>query len=158
MVKERFRDLDHQQQQQQQLLQIEDSSGSTVAVVSPSGFARSRSRIVVSALRRGYHNGSYWFRALGLLTALGAVLTMWSSVQFVLDHVEPTDRRPPLGRPPRVAVCFFGLARSLRWTLPSVEKHLLDVLRDSDMQVEIFVHTYDLLEVCSCCSAVCCGW
>lgn len=95
----------------------------------------------------GYHNGSYWFRALGLLTALGAVLTTWHSVQFVLDRVEPTDRRPSLGRPPRVAVCFFGLARSLRWTLPSVERRLLDVLRDSNMQVEIFVHTYDLLEV-----------
>ena len=78
---------------------------------------------------------------------MGAVLTTWHSVQFVLDHVEPTDRRPDLGRPPRVAVCFFGLARSLRWTLPSVERHVLDVLRDSNMQVEIFVHTYDLLEV-----------
>lgn len=47
----------------------------------------------------------------------------------------------------RVAVCFFGLTRSLRWTLPSIERRLLGVLRDSGMQVEVFLHTYDLLEV-----------
>lgn len=47
----------------------------------------------------------------------------------------------------KVAVCFFGLTRSLRWTLPSIEKRLLGVLRDSGMKVEVFLHTYDLLEV-----------
>ncbi|CAN0061991.1 unnamed protein product [Pylaiella littoralis] len=49
--------------------------------------------------------------------------------------------------PPRVAVCFFGLARSLKWTLPSVQKRLLDVLEEGGMKVDMFAHTYDVLEV-----------
>lgn len=60
-------------------------------------------------------------------------------------------------RRPRVAVCFFGLTRSLRWTMPSVRKRLLDVLRDGGMLVDVFVHTYDLREVgvvCPCDIAV----
>ena len=47
----------------------------------------------------------------------------------------------------RVAVCFFGIGRSLRWTLPSIERRLLGVLRDEGFEVDIFVHTYRLLEV-----------
>ncbi|CAB1102034.1 unnamed protein product [Ectocarpus sp. CCAP 1310/34] len=47
---------------------------------------------------------------------------------------------------PRAAVCFFGLTRSLRWTLPSVQKRLLEVLRQG-MAVDVFVHTYSLVEV-----------
>ena len=54
---------------------------------------------------------------------------------------------PPPGTPPRVAVCFFGLTRSLRWTLPSVQDRLLDVLRRGGMSVDTFVHTYALEEV-----------
>ena len=53
---------------------------------------------------------------------------------------------PPI-QPERVAVCFFGLTRSLRWTLPSIENRLLRVLRDSGIVVDIFVHTYHLVEV-----------
>lgn len=51
------------------------------------------------------------------------------------------------GSGPRVAVCFFGLTRSLRWTLPSVQERLLGVLKEAGMRVDIFVHTYDLVEV-----------
>ncbi|CAN0062335.1 unnamed protein product [Pylaiella littoralis] len=47
----------------------------------------------------------------------------------------------------RVAVCFFGLTRSLRWTLPSVQRRLLGVLEQAGMRVDVFVHTYDLAEV-----------
>ena len=50
---------------------------------------------------------------------------------------------------PRVAVCFFGLTRSLRWTLPSVQHRLLDVLHRDGMSVDTFVHTYALEEVCT---------
>lgn len=48
---------------------------------------------------------------------------------------------------PRVALCFFGLTRSLRWTLPSVRRRLLGVLKEAGMRVDVFVHTYDLVEV-----------
>lgn len=67
-------------------------------------------------------------------------------------------------RRPRAAVCFFGLTRSLRWTLPSLQKRLLEVLRNGGMAVDVFVHTYSLLEVCiqkACCVVgVCaaCTW
>ena len=48
-------------------------------------------------------------------------------------------------RPRRVAVCFFGLTRSLPWTLPSIQKRLFGVLRDKT-DVDVFVHTYHLLK------------
>ena len=40
----------------------------------------------------------------------------------------------------RVAVCFWGINRSLDLTLPSIQKHLLAPLADHD--VELFFHTY----------------
>lgn len=52
------------------------------------------------------------------------------------------------GQMTRVALCFFGLARSLRWTFPSIKSRVLDVLRDADVAYDIFVHTYNVREVC----------
>ena len=40
----------------------------------------------------------------------------------------------------RVAVCFWGINRSLDLTLPSIQRHLLAPLADHD--VELFFHTY----------------
>ena len=40
----------------------------------------------------------------------------------------------------RVAVCFWGINRSLDLTLPSVQRHLLAPLAAHDVQ--IFFHTY----------------
>lgn len=48
---------------------------------------------------------------------------------------------------PRVAVCFYGLTRSLQWTLPSIKNRLIDVLRDHDLKVDVFVHTFVLEKV-----------
>jgi len=48
---------------------------------------------------------------------------------------------------PRVAICFFGLTRSLQWTLPSIKNRLIDVLRDHELTVDVFVHTYELEKV-----------
>lgn len=63
--------------------------------------------------------------------------------------VESGSEQQPGGGGPRVAVCFFGLTRSLRWTLPSVRSRLLGVLREAGMSVDVFVHTYSLAEVSS---------
>lgn len=57
------------------------------------------------------------------------------------------DGGDPYDASPRVAVCFFGLTRSLRWTLPSVEKRLFDVLRQEGHTYDVFLHTYDVMEV-----------
>lgn len=44
-----------------------------------------------------------------------------------------------------VAVCFFGLTRSLRnYTLPSLEKYLLGRLREQNVTIDVFLHTYAL--------------
>lgn len=43
----------------------------------------------------------------------------------------------------RVALCFFGLTRSLRRTLPGIKKNLLGRLR-VNFTVDVFLHTYSL--------------
>lgn len=54
---------------------------------------------------------------------------------------------PPRRDPERVALCFFGLARSLRWTLASIHARVIDVLQEAGLEVDVFVHTYNLEEV-----------
>lgn len=49
----------------------------------------------------------------------------------------------------RVGICFFGLTRSLRWTRASIERCLLQPLRDADIPYEIFLHTYGDVRVLS---------
>lgn len=43
-----------------------------------------------------------------------------------------------------VAICFFGLSRSLPYTVDSLKKNLFDVLTKNNIQYDIFVHTYTL--------------
>ena len=47
-----------------------------------------------------------------------------------------------LRRPPRVALCFFGLTRSLSVTRASLRRHVLDVLTSHGWAYDIFLHTY----------------
>jgi hypothetical protein len=44
---------------------------------------------------------------------------------------------------PRVALCFFGLSRSLTFTMPSIEANLLRPLRESGYRPTVFLHTYN---------------
>ena len=44
----------------------------------------------------------------------------------------------------KIAVCFWGLARSLDYTLPSIEENLFQPLRDAGIEFNIFLHTYTL--------------
>lgn len=43
---------------------------------------------------------------------------------------------------PRVALCFFGLSRSLKFTLASIEDNILRPLRESGYRPTVFLHTY----------------
>jgi len=43
-----------------------------------------------------------------------------------------------------VAVCFFGLTRSLKLTMPSIEKYLLGPLKNHGVKYSVFLHTYKL--------------
>lgn len=44
----------------------------------------------------------------------------------------------------KVALAFWGLTRSLKQTYPSIQRHILDVLKKHDIQYTIFLHTYYL--------------
>lgn len=42
----------------------------------------------------------------------------------------------------KVAICFFGLTRSLKFTLPSIQKYIFDPLRNHGIRYETYLHTY----------------
>jgi hypothetical protein len=44
----------------------------------------------------------------------------------------------------RVAICFFGLTRSLKYTFPSIEKNIFEPLKNHGIKYSIFLHTYKL--------------
>lgn len=44
----------------------------------------------------------------------------------------------------KVALCFFGLTRSLKMTLASIKQYIFDPLRKYGIQYDIFLHTYEL--------------
>jgi hypothetical protein len=44
----------------------------------------------------------------------------------------------------RVALAFFGITRSLRYTLPSIQAYLFSPLRAHKISYDVFVHTYRL--------------
>lgn len=43
-----------------------------------------------------------------------------------------------------VALCFFGLTRSLDLTISNIRSSVLDPLLMADMNVSVYLHTYDL--------------
>lgn len=44
----------------------------------------------------------------------------------------------------KVALCFFGLTRSLKHTISSIEQNIFQPLRDNDVDFQVYLHTYDL--------------
>jgi hypothetical protein len=44
----------------------------------------------------------------------------------------------------KVAICFWGLTRSLKHTLPSINKHIFNVLKQHNIEFDCFLHTYNL--------------
>lgn len=51
-----------------------------------------------------------------------------------MDSAEPTRR-------PRIAIGFFGVTRSLRWTLPSIRENIIEPARQLG-DVRLFAHLY----------------
>lgn len=43
----------------------------------------------------------------------------------------------------RVALCFFGLTRSLNHTLASINENVIDQLKAAGYEVDVFLHTYN---------------
>lgn len=42
----------------------------------------------------------------------------------------------------KIALCFWGLTRSLKYTIHSIKKHILTVLKSNNIEYKIFMHTY----------------
>lgn len=49
--------------------------------------------------------------------------------------------------PKKVAICFFGLTRSLKTTLPSIQSSIFNVLNNQQIPYDIYCHTYDLKKI-----------
>ena len=47
----------------------------------------------------------------------------------------------------RMAICFFGLTRSLRYTLKSIVSNIYEVLRENHIHYDVFLHTYNLKNI-----------
>lgn len=43
-----------------------------------------------------------------------------------------------------IAVCFFGLTRSLKYTIDSIEENIMNVLSENNIKCTKYIHTYDL--------------
>jgi len=43
-----------------------------------------------------------------------------------------------------VALCFFGLTRSLKLTYPSIETQIFNILKTENIPYDVYLHTYDL--------------
>tara|TARA_B100000989_G_scaffold279710_1_gene242571 strand:+ start:721 stop:1617 length:897 start_codon:yes stop_codon:yes gene_type:complete len=44
----------------------------------------------------------------------------------------------------KIALCFWGLTRSLKYTIESIKKNILQPLDDGNIEYKIFVHTFSL--------------
>ena len=44
----------------------------------------------------------------------------------------------------KIAIIFWGLARSLNYTIESINKNILNVLKENDIEYDIYFHTYFL--------------
>lgn len=44
----------------------------------------------------------------------------------------------------KIALCFWGVTRSLKYTHSSIDKNILQVLKDNNINYHIFMHTYKL--------------
>jgi len=41
-----------------------------------------------------------------------------------------------------VALCFWGIARSLKYTINSIENNILNILKENNIEYKIYFHTY----------------
>jgi hypothetical protein len=46
----------------------------------------------------------------------------------------------------KVAVCFWGLTRSLKYTIDSINKYIFDIFKKNNIEFRVFMHTYSVFE------------
>lgn len=44
----------------------------------------------------------------------------------------------------RIAICFFGITRSLKYTINHINKHIFNVFKQNNIEYDTYVHTYYL--------------
>lgn len=42
----------------------------------------------------------------------------------------------------KIAICFWGLLRSLEYTIPSIKAHVLNIITRESIKTDIYIHTY----------------
>ena len=42
----------------------------------------------------------------------------------------------------KIAICFYGLTRSLKYTIDSIEENIFKPLKDANIEYDIYLHTY----------------
>ena len=47
----------------------------------------------------------------------------------------------------KIAICFFGLTRSLKYTISSIETYIFNVLKEHNIDYDVYLHTYDLTHI-----------
>lgn len=60
-----------------------------------------------------------------------------------LLSVDQSPVSPVVSPVKRVALCFFGLTRSLNHTLPSIQENMIGKLKEEGYEVDVFLHTYN---------------
>jgi hypothetical protein len=83
-------------------------------------------------------------RLVAVLLSLGmaVIFIAWKSL---MRRKKKKHRRPP--PPRRYALCFYGLTRSLNWTLPTISHHIMAPILKHGHSYDIFIHTYHLRDV-----------
>ena len=46
----------------------------------------------------------------------------------------------------KIAIGFFGITRSLKYTIKSINDNIIDILKQHDIKYDIFMHTYNITE------------
>ena len=81
---------------------------------------------------------------LGRVRAAVVLTAYWAAV----CHAVPAEQ-------PRAAICFFGLTRSLAYTIESIRSSIFDQLISNGINYSVFVHTYSVTLVCRAASRQC---
>ena len=67
-------------------------------------------------------------------------------MKAVLRQISRTENRRSIMR---LALAFFGITRSLKYTMPSIQKHFFDVFDRKSIDFDVYMHTYELAGFCN---------
>ena len=110
----------------------------------PRTWGCSRGGISVSGSRQLKACVKITMAPLGRVRAAVVLTAYWAAV----SHAGSPEQ-------PRAAICFFGLTRSLAYTIESIRSSVFDPLILNGIDYSVFVHTYSVSVVCRAASRRC---